>query len=283
VNLLNGVFHEGTTAPFDVTDRGLTLGDGLFETMPVFGGKPFRLADHLDRLERGLRLLGFAVARARLEADVAAMAARAGSSGVLRLTVTRGAGARGLAPSPDPAPAVIVTLAPFNPALVFEPATLATASVRRNDRSPVSRLKALPYLDNVLALQEAIRAGAKDALMLNTADHVACSSVANVFRIKDDRLETPPLEDGVLDGITRRLVLDHAVGLGFKPAECSLTPGDLMAADAVFLTNSVRLIQPVAVLDGRSLATNDGPARILAALKRLISADHATSGTVAPF
>ncbi len=129
------------------------------------------------------------------------MAARApATGGVLRLTVTRGAGARGLVPPAHPVPTVVVLLAPFNPALVGEATTLATVSVRRNAGSPVSRLKALPYLDNVLALKEAVTLGARDALMLDTVGRVGCASVANVFRVKDGRLETPPTSDAVLPG-----------------------------------------------------------------------------------
>jgi branched-chain amino acid aminotransferase len=272
--LVDGVLHEGTTAPFDLSDRGFTLGDGLFETMPVFAGTVFRLADHLDRLESGLAVLGFSVPRARLEIDVAAMAARApAAGGVLRLTVTRGAGARGLAPPAEPKPTVVVSLAPFNPALVFEPAVLATATVRRNDRSPVSRLKALPYLDNVLALREALGRGAKDALILNTADRVVCTSVANVFRVADGRLETPPVSDGVLPGITRAIVLDAASALGLRPVERSLTVDDLLIADEAFATNSVRLVQPVASLDGAPVAQGETARRVLAHLRAAVLQD----------
>lgn len=266
--LLDGVLHEGTVAPFDLTDRGLTLGDGLFETMAVFGGTVFRCAAHLDRLAAGLDALGFSVPRARLEADVAAMAARApAAGGVIRLTVTRGAGARGLAPPAAPTPTVIVALAPFSPALVGEPTTLATVSVRRNAGSPTSRLKALPYLDNVLALKEAIALGARDALMLDTAGRVACASVANVFLVRGNRIETPPATDAVLPGITRRLVLDLAPALGLMAAERSLTPDDLSSADGLFLTNSVRMVQPVTALDGRPLPDRGVADQILAAIR----------------
>lgn len=276
--LLDGVLHEGTAAPFDLADRGLTLGDGLFETMAVFGGTVFRLAAHLDRLAAGLAVLGFAVPRDRLEAEVAMMAARApAAGGVIRLTVTRGAGARGLAPPAAPTPTVIVALAPFNPALVGEPTTLVTVSVRRNAGSPASRLKALPYLDNVLALKEAVAAGARDALMLDTAGRVACASVANVFLVRGDRLETPPETDAVLPGITRRLVLDLAPALGLDAVERSLTPDDLSAADGVFLTNSVRLVQPVTALDARSLPAPVVAGRILAAIREIIARECGAS------
>ncbi|BBE71372.1 aminotransferase class IV [Oharaeibacter diazotrophicus] len=271
--LVDGVAYEGTVAPFDLSDRGFTLGDGLFETMAVFAGRPFRLDAHLDRLAAGLAVLGFSVPRDRLAADVATVAARApAAGGVIRLTVTRGAGARGLAPPAEPKPTVVVSLAPFNPALVGEPTTLATVDVRRNAGSPVSRLKALPYLDNVLAAREAIGRGARDALILDTAGRVACASVANVFRLAGDRVETPTT-DAVLPGITRALVLEIAPSLGLVPVERALTRDDLAGADAVFLTNSVRLLQPVTELDGIRFPRDERPAAILAALRAAVVAE----------
>jgi branched-chain amino acid aminotransferase len=256
VILVDGALHEGSTAPFDYADRGLTLGDGLFETMIAFDGRVHRLDDHLDRIGVGLSTIGMVVPRARLAADVGAMAARTGATGgVLRLTVTRGAGARGLAPPDHPNPTVIVSLAPFDPRLMMQPVTLAVANtVRRNDRSPASRLKTLGYLDHILALAEARRAGAGDALVLDTRDRVACASVANVFRIVAGRLETPPLTDAVLPGVIRARVLSLADTAGLVAVERSLSVADLMAADAVFLTNSVRLAQPVTAIDGQGLA-----------------------------
>lgn len=256
--LVDGVFYEGTAAPFDMSDRGLTLADGLFETMPVFGGTVWRLADHLDRLVAGLAVLGFQVPRARLEADVAIMAARApAEGGVLRLTVTRGSGARGLAPPASASPTVIIVCSPFNEALLFEGTSLGSVSIRRNETSPASRLKSLAYLDNVLALAEAQRGGARDALILNTAGSVACTSVANVFRVTGSRIETPPASDGVLCGITRARVLALARELGLEPAERSLTPVDLISANEVFLTNSLRLVQPVESVDSHPVQSGD--------------------------
>lgn len=274
--LVDGVLHDGTVAPFDLTDRGFTLGDGLFETMVVRGGVVFRRSAHLDRLAAGLAVLGFSVPRARLEADLATMAACApAAGGVLRLTVTRGGGARGLAPPAEPRPTVVVALSPLDPALAGQPTTLATASVRRNSGSPASRLKALPYLDNVLALKEAVAAGARDALLLDTDGKVACSSVANVFRLAGGRLETPPTSDPILPGVTRALVLERARGLGLEAVERSLTPADLREADAVLLTNSVRLVQPVTALDGRPLPESGAVAALLADLSGVMARECA--------
>jgi branched-chain amino acid aminotransferase len=267
--LVDGVVHEGRIARFDYGDRGLTLGDGLFETMTVIAGAVYRLADHLDRMAAGLTILGFAVERERLEADVAAMAAWApADGGVLRLTVTRGPGARGLAPPDDPTPTVVVSLAPLESGLMMQPVRLAVSSIRRNDRSPLSRLKSLGYLDNVLALAEARARGAGDALMLNTSERVACASAANVFRIAGDRLETPPIVDGVLPGIVRTRVLALAPDAGLVPVERSLTERDLEEADAVFLTNSVRLLRPVTEIDGATLP-HDGRGLVAALFDRM--------------
>lgn len=275
--LVDGELHEGTTAPFDYTDRGFTLGDGLFETMPAFAGRVWRLADHLDRLEAGLAVLGFAVDRARLEADVATMAARApASGGVLRLTVTRGGGARGLAVPAEPKPRVVVALSPHDASLVFEPTTLSTVGIRRNDRSPVSQLKALPYLDNVLALKEARAAGAKDALILNTAGRVACSTVANVFRLVGSRLETPPTSEGVLAGIARGRLMERAGDLGLEVVERPLTVQHLCEADGVLLTNSIRLMQPVERLGEQDLPR---PAKLRRLLDLLLDDVRADCGT----
>ena len=179
----NGALHEGTTITLDAGDRGLLLGDGLFETIAVFNRTPFRLADHWDRMEAAAARLGIPFDRAAL--DRAASALVAGSAeddGVLRLTLTRGAGPRGLAPAPDATPTIFGTLAPWRPAMAFRSVTLATSSIRRNSGSPLSRIKSLGYLDNVLALKEALDHGADDALLLNGAGAVRLFERRQPFR-----------------------------------------------------------------------------------------------------
>lgn len=249
--LVNGTFHEGNRAELDFSDRGLMLADGVFDMLPVLGGEVFMKEAHLNRFEYSLGLLGFSVSRARLEADLGAMVPRAPDGyGILRLTVTRGGGSRGLLPPIGPKPTVIVTLQPYNRAVIFEPTTLATASIRRNQHSPLSRIKSLAYLDAILALREAGERGARDALFLNGAGHVACATQANLFAIRGQELITPPVADGVLEGITRGLVLAHAGQMGFAAHERTLTAEELKTADGVFLTSSARFIQPVSRIDG---------------------------------
>jgi branched-chain amino acid aminotransferase len=250
-------------AQVSIADRGLLLGDGVFETMAVCRGRVFDLDAHLARLASGLGVLGFAhaVDSAKLRAGIAHyLASEEASDAVLRLTVTRGTGPRGLAPPEAPSPAIFMTLAPMPPARET-PLSLHIATVtRRNEHSPLSRIKALPYLDNVLALAEARSHGADDALMLNSRGTIACGTVANVFTIRDGRLETPPLCDGALPGTMRALVLSLAKQVGLAPAERSLDLSGLGEADHVFLTNSISRVTEARQCNGAPLKRRAGAA-----------------------
>jgi len=149
-----------------------------------------------------------------------------------------------------------VTAAPWSPDLVGRPVRLVTSSIRRNETSPTARHKTLAYLDAIAATAEARAAGCDDALFLNTLSRVASTTMANLFALIDGRLTTPPLGDGVLDGTTRRVVLEEAKAAGIDAGEASLTRADLDRAEAMLLTNAVRLVVPVARLDGRDLAVD---------------------------
>ncbi len=270
---LDGKLVAPDAAHVSILDRGLLLGDGLFETMLVRNGRPFDLDGHLARLAAGLDVLGFAAAvdLAKLRADIAAyLAAEAASGAILRVTVTRGAGARGLAPPDAPHPTILMTLSPL-PAARETPVSLhIAASTRRNELSPVSRIKALPYLDNLIAYREALGRGAEDALMLNTRGALACATVANLFLIRDGGLETPPVSDGALPGLMRGLVLALAKEAGLAASERSLHAQDLDAADHVFLTNSVRGVLEAGSCGGAPLRRQAGGA--LERLRGLIAA-----------
>lgn len=260
---LDGSLREA--AAVDVADRGLLLADGLFETIAVFAGRPFRLAAHLARLTAGAAVLGLAYDRERLGEGIAILAGTLGTGhGVLRATVTRGPGPRGLALPAAPRPTLLVTAAPWTPAPAGRPITLATTAIRRNPHSPLSRLKSLACLDQVLGLREAQAAGADDALFLNTAGRVACTAMANIFAVIGGVPVTPPLGDGVLPGIMRGLL---------GATERSLSRRDLEVADAVFATNSVRLVMPVSHLDGRPLGAGDHARAALDRIRRAIAAE----------
>ncbi|HTN97899.1 MAG TPA: aminotransferase class IV, partial [Nordella sp.] len=160
-------------------------------------------------------------------------------------------GMRGLA-ADGAQPSLLVTVNPWVKGMLFSPAKLVTATIRRNETSPASRLKTLSYIDNILAAREAAAAQSDDALFLNTQGNVAATTIANIFMLRGGRLITPPESAGILPGIARRKLLAAA-----GADESEIAPAELFDAEAVFLTNSLRLVRPVHVLDGRGLRHDD--------------------------
>ncbi|MFO1013215.1 MAG: aminotransferase class IV [Caulobacteraceae bacterium] len=228
-------------------DRGFTLGDGLFETILSRGGLLMHAEAHLARMAAGCAVLGLPAPDASdiLEEAEAALAASrlSGARAAVRVTWTAGSGGRGLDRPAILEPRLIVTAAPAPPPA--GPVRLATVGIRRNASSPVSELKSLAYLDQILARREAVAAGAEDALMWSTAGTVACATAANVFWLRDGQLETPALARGVLPGIMRGRVLELTKA---REVECV----DVRQAQAMFLTNSLIGVREVASLDGRA-------------------------------
>jgi branched-chain amino acid aminotransferase len=231
-------------------DRGLTLGDGLFETLAVHDGVALWRFEHIERMRSSAAALGIPFPETNIENAIDALAHRAKGEHVLRLTLTRGEGGRGLA-GEIKKPTLLGTLDPFEGQLRFQAVKLITSATRRNLHSPASRMKTLSYMDNVLAAREAAATGADDALMLNSAGRVASSTIANVFVEKDGLLITPTLTEGILPGVMRAAVIQAAKHLGIQVKERQIKPAEAASADGLFLTNSLRFIRPVAMLDGR--------------------------------
>ena len=228
-------------------DRGLLLGDGLFETMLALDGAIPLIEAHLDRMAGGCVTLGLpALDRDAARALCVEAAPPAGRAAV-RLTLTAGSGGRGL-DRPDPVAPRLLASAALSPP-VRTPAALIVAAARRNEGSPASRLKTLSYLDNVLARAEARAAGADEAVMLNNRGEVACAGAANLFWIEGERVFTPALSCGVLAGITRARLLGM-----IAVTEVAADAARLDAADAVFLTNSLIGVRPVSRLGQRTFA-----------------------------
>ncbi|EIM30907.1 aminotransferase class IV [Microvirga lotononidis] len=238
----DGAVSNDPRTGFDLRDRGLLLGDGLFETLAVANGRAFMLDAHLDRLLAGAAALNIPVDREALRRPVEDLTAALPEGGIIRLTLTRGAGPRGLRLPIHQQPTVFAAAsAPWSPNPTAAEVRLATARIRRNSSSPTSRYKTLAYLDNVLAVQEALDQGADDALLLAVGGQVACTSAGNIFIIEGERLLTPSLDNGVLPGITRALVLNVlAPELGLIPQEVNLPKDSLFQADAVLLSKHPR-------------------------------------------
>ncbi|WP_316861227.1 aminodeoxychorismate lyase [uncultured Cohaesibacter sp.] len=250
---LNGSLYqdEGDAAPrLSVTDRGFLLGDGLFETLPILGGHPLWWPEHLARLRRAAKWIGLPLNEVLIDEMLVQMCKEsAGQNAILRFTISRGSGGRGLLPPDMPKPTVLATLTPLPERLAFEEMSLVTSTIRRNETSPTSQIKSLTYLDNILAARQAGQSKADDALMLNTSGNVACSTIGNLFALYDDLLVTPPCSDGCLPGILRQNLLTLAPEWGFRVKTASLTPQELKKADGLIMTNSLRIIRRVSRLD----------------------------------
>lgn len=267
----DGTIFDEASRSFDLTDRGLLLGDGLFDTALVLGGKLFRGDAHRERLADAARQLGIEVETGAIRHAMDSLAAR-GGQGVLRTTVTRGPGPRGLVPRGPQRPTLIASLGPLPETLGFAPLTLDVATIRRNETSPTSRLKTLNYLDAVLAAGAAVAAGFDEALALNCAGRVACATTGNIFVVRGSEIVTPPVAEGVLPGVIRAYILAECGGL-----ERRLDLADVYAADAVFVTSSLKLIAPVSKIGDTHLASihNDVVAQLQHRLRAVISAECA--------
>lgn len=243
---LNGAFLPADKPALLANDRGLTLGDGLFETIAVTAGTPLRLEAHFRRLRSGADFLGLAVPVAD-DALADAVAGVAGANGLqdaaVRLTLTAGPALRGLPRPAVLAPTLLLTAGPMPGALPPARLIIATRTCR-NEHSPLSRLKTLNYLDSIIARNEAQARGADDAILLNSRGKVAEASAANLFARIDGHWLTPPIADGALPG-TMRAALLKAWGAG----ERSLMPADLDRADEMVLTTALG-IRPVARIIG---------------------------------
>lgn len=244
----DGRLVEGGTLPFDMGDRGLLLGDGVFDTALAVQGRIAFETAHIDRLVAAASTLGYPADPERIRAAMRALAEGLPLAAI-RTTLTRGSGPRGLAPPAEPAPFLFASAAPARPGLFFAPLRLLPTAIARNETSPAARLKTLGYLDAVLAARAAAAAGFDEALFRNTRGRVACAGTGNLFAWIGDALVTPPAEEGVLPGIVRAEILSRiAPGLGLAVEERPLLPSELERAEAVFVTNSLRLIAPVAAI-----------------------------------
>ena len=254
---LNGELVAAEQAALPALDRGLLYGYGLFETMKSYGGRVFRLAEHYRRLEAGADLLAIPVplTLAALGEAVYTTLTRNGlADAYLRLTLTAGPGDGG-------GNASVILFArevtEYPPELRERGMAAVVSAVRRNETSPLARVKSLNCLDNLLAREEARRSGAGEALLLNTQGFIAEGAASNVFLVRNGTLVTPGVEAGALPGITRQAVLELAGEEGIEVVETSLALADLHGADEAFLTNSVMEVMPLVSVDGRPL----GPGR----------------------
>jgi branched-chain amino acid aminotransferase len=239
--------HDRDGAQVSAFDHGMTVGDGVFETLKVVEGVPLALTRHLDRLSRSCQILGLeppdlGAIRAAV-ADVVASEPEAARLGRLRVTCTGGVGPL----ASDRTPGAGTTIVAINPMQPW-PATTSAVVVPwvRNERSAVVGAKTTSYAENVVALAWAHERGYSEGLFLNSIGSVCEGTGTNVFTVKDSWVRTPPLSSGCLAGITRELLLEWGMAV-----EADLTLEDLENADEVFLTSSTRDVHPVTKLGDR--------------------------------
>jgi branched-chain amino acid aminotransferase len=268
---LNGRLVPPEEALVSVFDHGFTVGDGVFETLKVVGGRPFAVRRHLERLARSASGLGVPVplTETRLRAVIDEVVAAAGLDlARLRITLTAGVTPLGSGRA-EGEPTLVVVAGPLAP----WPAETAAVTVPwpRNERSPLAGVKATSYAENVIALAEAHKVGASEAIVPNTVGNLCEGTGTNVFAVIGGELLTPPLLSGCLAGVTRALVLD----LLPDADEADVPMAALAGADEVLLTSTTRDVQPLRLLDGRPLPGVDGPwaQRAMAAIADLQSRD----------
>lgn len=253
---LNGALLPAEKAWISAFDHGFSYGDGLFETILVAAGQPVFLSAHLERLAAGAGILRLTLPWSREELAAAVeetVKANALKNGYLRLTVTRGPG-EGWRPDTCHEPTLLIVPFPDVPYGKEDYARGFAAVIsrwRRNHHSPLAQVKSLNYLENILAKDEALAQGAQEAILLNLDGRVAEGAMSNVFVVRDGGLVTPPPEEGLLPGVTRRRILDLAPQVGVEVAERPVTPEELAAATEAFLTSSLMGVMPLTRLGGK--------------------------------
>jgi branched-chain amino acid aminotransferase len=257
---LDGKWYDRETAVVSVYDHGLLYGDGVFEGIRVYGGKIFKLDEHLNRLYDSAHAIWLTIPMPKDEmARITEEAVR--RSGIneayIRHVITRGVGDLGLDPRKCAKPSIIIIVDTIRlwPEEVYETGlrvvTAGTPIPQREALSP--RVKSLNYLAHILAKIEGIQAGADEVIMLDSAGTVAEGSGQNIFVVKNGRIKTPPPFAGILKGVTRDTVIEIAQAAGYQVEETMLNRYDVYTADEVFLTGTASELVAVRQVDGRQI------------------------------
>jgi branched-chain amino acid aminotransferase len=262
---IDGKLVDQADAKISVYDHGLLYGDGVFEGIRVYNGKIFEADAHLERLYHSARAI-------RLEIPITPAQMRSAMEETVRVNqfqncyiraiVTRGVGCLGLDPNKCKKPGIIIIadkIALYDPAVYDKGMEIITATVIRNHPNAVSpRIKSLNYLNNILAKIEACDAGVEEAIMLNHEGNVSECSGDNIFIVRSGQVQTPTTADGILEGVTRDLILRLCRRSQIPAVEKTLQRHDLYIADECFLTGTAAEIAPVTKIDGRKIGSG-GP------------------------
>jgi len=263
---VNGTITGARDASVSVLDHGFLYGEGVYETMRTYHLQPFLFDRHMRRLRHSAALMDLTVPYTdrelldRVDDTMGVHAEQTPSTGekYIRMLLTRGVGELSYRLEACPSPTLVIIVKPLEipPERTFRDGVkVALVGVRRNHPQALNpMIKSNNLLNNALAMQEAYRRGADEALMLNQAGELAECSQSNFFLVQNGRLLTPPLSAGLLPGITREFVLEMAVELKIPADEVRLAPADLRTADEAFLTGTTREITPIVAVDNWPIA-----------------------------
>jgi branched-chain amino acid aminotransferase len=290
---VNGRVADEAHAVISVFDHGFLFGEGIYETLRTYNGEPFLFDRHMRRLRRSAAMIDLALPltdgqiAARFDETMRAAGLGPGGSGeaYIRLLVTRGIGDLTYDPAATPEPSFVVIVKPhvdLKPAVYETGVKVALVPVIRNHPSTVNPLiKSNNLLNCALAMQEAVRRGAFEGLMRNYRGEIAEFSTANVFVVKDGAALTPPIEAGLLPGITREFLFEVGADAGIPVRERVLRDADLFGADEAFLTSTTREIVPVVTVDDRPIGSGK-PGPVTTALLEMFR-EKAKSSVVRTF
>lgn len=269
---VNGVVTDARDAVVPVYDHGFLYGEGIYETLRTYAGEPFLIDRHLARLRHSAALMTLSVPLSDRElfervretlreghAEIPRAGASSGDEAYIRILLTRGVGELTYSLAACPVPTLVIIVKPYvaPPEWTFiNGIRIALVSIRRNHPAALNPIiKSNNLLNNALAMQEALGSGAQEALMQNQAGEIVECAQSNVFVVLKGTVITPPVEAGLLPGITRGFVLELASDLGLRAIEARLTPTDVLSADEVFLTGTTREITPVIEIDQAKIGT----------------------------
>ena len=246
----NGKYTSQKKLTFDISDRGLLLGDGVFDTMLYQNNELIYYNDHYKRLKTAAKLLSFnfKLTNEQLKNIITNLIKKNNFQNkqiAIRTNITRGVSKRGLDFDKSHKVGIYIKLNLIPKSLFMKSIKLGIANIRRNSTSPISQNKTLNYLDNVIEKNRAAKNGYEDAIFLNINEKVSCTTTSNIFYVQKNKIYTPPLKDGVLNGVMREQFLKKKIA-----TTQTTSLNNLLKSDYIFLTNSVFGIRPVETISG---------------------------------